>query len=130
MKMAHQIVLKLITVVVRITVLFPGAMLMLRSLNARLRPAAWIEPVAAVWYLPAFNALFAMLCLMPYCSFLFRPKVRPVFLAIILLATALSLRYSLLPFHYASPQLAAYPQFNAEFETAKAHPNGDGFSSE
>jgi hypothetical protein len=125
-----SIVLKLVTVGVRLTVLFPAAMFVLSALNAFSRPASWIQPVSAVWYLPAFNAVFGILCLMPYWSFLFRPGVKVAFLGIIIVATGVSLRYSLLPFHYESPQLAAYPQYKAEFESAKTRPNGDGFVSE
>lgn len=130
MSILSSIVLKLVTVGVRLTVLFPAAMFVLSALNAFSRPASWIQPVSAVWYLPAFNAAFGILCLMPYWSFLFRPGVKVAFLGIILVATVIALRYSMLPFHYESPQLAAHPQFKTEFESAKAGPNGDGFISE
>jgi hypothetical protein len=125
-----SIVLKLVTVAVRLTVLFPAAMFVLGAVNAFSRPASWIQPVSAVWYLPAFNAAFGILCLMPYWRFLFRPRVKVTFFALILVVTGISLRYSLLPFHYESPQLAANPQYKAEFDAAKARTNGDGFASE
>lgn len=130
MSILSSIALKLVTTGVRLTVLFPAAMLILSALNVFFRPTSWIQPVSAVWHLPAFNALFGVLCLMPYCSVLFRPRVRIAFLAIILVATGMSLRYSLLPFYYQSSHLESSPQFKAEFESAKEQPNGDGFVSE
>lgn len=98
-----------------------------RSFDVFFRPSLWLQPLSTFWYLPALNFAMSLLYVAPYPSTLLRGRVRFIFLAGILFLTGFSLRYALLPVHYASPELAQHP---AEFEAAKSRPSGDGFRSE
>lgn len=100
------------------------------AIESLYRPSSWFTPMSRFWYLPLFSGLFALLCILPYPSALFRRAIKPLVLGVVVLVCAFKLRQEFLPFHYAAPELASHSAYLAEFEAAKKEANGLGFSSQ
>jgi hypothetical protein len=125
-----SIYLKLATVGIRLAVFYPALTFVNRSLEAFVHPGRWIQPGVTIWLPYLSAAAMGLICLIPYFRVLFRPGVRWLFAAILTVGVAGALRFALLPFAYASPQLANHPQYQQEYENARVEASRQGFIRE
>ncbi len=129
-RMRTGILTKSLAVTLRLIALGPAVMELCGAIESTYRPNSWWTPSIRFWYFPLISGLFGFLCIVPYPRALFKRTAKPFFLGFILVVFAFRLRYQFFPFHYAAPELANHPGYQADFEAAKRQPNGLGFSSE
>ena len=116
------------TILVRVLILFPGFLAAGYFLDGILghQGFAWKQP-SFFWYLCGIQGIWGILCLIPYPDFLFRKKIKIIFLLLVSFCVAHQLWRTWLPSYYASPELKNYPQYVKDFETAKHHNKNDDF---
>ena len=116
------------TILVRVLIFYPGFISAAYFLDDILgHPGlVWKQP-NFFWYSDGVPGILSILCLIPYPDFLFRKKIKIIFLFLIIFCTVYSLWRIWLPSYYASSQLKNYPQYLKQFEEAKHHDKNDGF---